>query len=433
MVVTGCGRPFIDISDPESVVVDPDLSIAQTDGEIMVAVRSTSFRNVVRVKLNGVDMSHASGDELWTLPVTLAPGINLLRIEAHDEENRVGIDSTYALFVDYDLETTAAALPFGLGGHSAVLLSDGSVFVTGGAENSSADASASTFLFSPSFDGVDITSPPLHTARVGHTSTNVGQDQVLIIGGAQRAEISAAEELIESVELYSHETRTTTDIPVQGPPIRRMYHTATFRNSTQGPILDLIGGTGDVQYFPEPLLSIRGDIRSFLFRNDSLLSLSPAVGPFIEQLSGHIQVPVTNDSPGDPAAFLLAGVGGIPPGGPIGLLVDFTTNLGILVDPVSRAFSTRTSHAAAKLNHDIIGMFGGINWPEEKVIGTAELYVYSIGQSFQLPMRRDISFTDRYSHTATMLPSGQVIIIGGFNPAGAGLTLSRLFSYSIDK
>ena len=64
-----------------------------------------------------------------------------------------------------------------------------------------------------------------------------------------------------------------------------MYHTALYRDSPQGPIVELIGGTGDILYTPEPLLGTRADIRSFLLRNDTLLALSPAVGPFIERLS----------------------------------------------------------------------------------------------------------------------------------------------------
>jgi hypothetical protein len=429
----GCGRPFVEISSPQSVVIDPDLSFAQIETEIVLKVESTAFRDVTRVLVNGVNMSRVAGDELWELPVTLAAGINLLEIEAFDSEDRRGVDSVYAMQLDYELAQNSTLLPKSLGGHTATRLSDDTIFVTGGSTNLAAEAENGTLLLLPDASGVDASTPPLFSERVGHTATNIGDDLILIVGGASTAEISSADELIETAELYSHATRSIREIPVSGPPIRRMYHTATFRNSSQGTILDLVGGTGDVQYTPEPLLSVRGDIRSFLLRNDSLIALSPSIGPFIEQLSGHIQIPITNDLPGEPAAFLMAGVGGIPPGGPTALQMDFTTEFGILVDPVVQTFKTRTLHSAAKLDDDLVGMFGGTNWPAGDIIADTELYVPSTGHSFSLPEVSGNRFSERYAHTATILFSGEVLLLGGFNSTGNALSLGSIFSYSIGR
>lgn len=426
-----CQRPFVAISDPEAEVVQPDLSTAQLQSEIILQVKVSSFREITRVSVDNKTMSHDVSSDIWEAPVTLSPGLNMLLITSFDEEDRPGVDTVYAIHLDFELDDTLPQLPRPIGGHTSTRLSDGSVLVTGGAPSTNSPASANSYIFLPTQQAFEEIIGGLRGARVGHTATYIGNDRVLIIGGGSRAEIDEVGELVETVELYTHSTRSIRELVYVGSPIRRMYHTAVFRAAMQGPIIDVIGGTGDVQYVPEPLLATRADIRSFQLRGDTLFALTSSIGPFIERLSGHTQIPLGSPSSGEPAAFLITGVGGIPPDGPIGLIVDFTTNLGILVDPVILSFSPRSFHAAVKLDDQMIGFFGGFDFISGEIDASGELYVHAISTSFTLPIIEDARFIARYAHTATLIEAGNVLLLGGFDDFGNGLARNRLFSFSV--
>lgn len=424
-----CQRPFGGVANPKAEVVRPDFSVIQLESEIDLQIRIASFREITRVSVDGIAMSFNTSSNLWEAPFSLSPGINMLRVTSFDEEERPGIDTLYAIQLDFALDDTGPQLPVGVGGHATTLLSDGSLLITGGASSITSPALGSALIFSPATRTMEMIATELAVPRVGHSATNIGDDLVLIVGGGSSAEVGAVSELVETVELYSTSTRTFRNITFVGDPIRRMYHTATFRSSASGPIIDLIGGTGDVQYIPEPLLATRADIRSFLFRSDTLFALTLRIGPFIERMAGHAQVSITSQAPGERAVFLINGVGGIPPDGPIGLIIDFTTNLGILVDPIAQPFITRSFHAAEKLDDRIIGLFGGIGWLSGTVLGSGELYVNDIDRSFALPNAGGTGFVARYSHTATRFDPENIVLLGGFDEAGNGVTLNRLFSY----
>src|SRR5690606_27818226 len=129
----GCERPFVDIATPEVTVVAPDLSIATSSAQINLIIDAVSFRNVVRVSLDGADMNRNPTTGNWFSSVTLTGGLNEMIVEAFDVENVASLDTLYALRLGVSVGSPPQPLPTGRGGHTSTTLSNGSVVIAGGA------------------------------------------------------------------------------------------------------------------------------------------------------------------------------------------------------------------------------------------------------------------------------------------------------------
>ena len=107
--------------------------------------------------------------------------------------------------------------------HTATLLSDGRVLVTGGFDSVSANVLAQAELFAPT--GASVTPiNPLATARYLHSATLLPNGQVLVAGG-----IDAMGNFLSSAELYDPATGLWT--PTGSLAIPRYGHIATLMTS----------------------------------------------------------------------------------------------------------------------------------------------------------------------------------------------------------
>ena len=251
------------------------------------------------------------------------------------------------------------------------------------------------------------------------------------MGGGLQGEISSTIALVETVEIYSAALEDFFIIPVIGDPIRRMNHTASYRITDDGTVLDLIGGIGDVQYSPEPLLGTRNDLRSFLLRNDTLYALSSAIGPFVEAVSGHTQTPMQFLSPGQEGAYFVTGFTGNQPPEPASFVVDFGSPFGITVAGAPIMRNPRVFHSAVRLDHGIIGLFGGLDPLVNEPVGTSEVYFREINDYFVLSTDPSNSFFIRKRHTATIVSANRILVIGGFTENGTAFDHTLIFSYTI--
>jgi hypothetical protein len=145
---------------------------------------------------------------------------------------------------------TDALTPLTLRGHTATLLHDGSVLITGGgftpADGSSIGdnyGSVDSITFEPATATVTAAGT-LHALRMSHTATALHDGRVLVAGG-ENANAGSAHfwrTVHRSAEIYDPATRTFTPIPSMNEA--RSGHTATLLRD--GRVLVTGGRSGDV-------------------------------------------------------------------------------------------------------------------------------------------------------------------------------------------
>ena len=426
----GCERPFVEIAEPEIVIVEPDTQSIAINQQVTVRVRASSFRPIDRVEANDELMDFNPTSQLWSSTVNLTPGVNGIVITAFDIEGVAGVDTVSIVHLPYDFTLSPATLPSSRGNHAAVLMTNGDILVTGGSLTPDGEALGGAATLTPGGLAFSEISSPMVHRRVGHTMASMPDGRVLIVGGAERGQIRDVLSLIDEAEIYDPELRTFSPVPFAGDPIRRAEHTMSVRRTTSGFFVDLFGGVGDIRYRPTPELGLRDDIRTFQFRNDSLIALSPGVGGFLsDPISGHTQASLTLRADQAPDNYLIHGTYfGAGTFESTGFTVDFADPLGLLPLETGVTLTPRTQHASAPLAPGLIGTFGGAQGEAEAVVGSVEIYVSDTGQFLVLPAQSPFLF--RYRHTATKLADNRIILIGGFDSNGNSLSLVEYFVFS---
>lgn len=430
-VLAACQRPFVEVRPPDIEVLAPDLSVVQALDTIRLQVRASSFRDVQRVQIGSALMDYNAGADAWELSIRLSPGLNRLVASAYDEGDVVGADTLYAIHLAFSVEP-GPSLGEPLGGHTATRLLDGRILVTGGARTWRGQAQRSALVFDP--DNTRFSALPnlLVTARTGHTATLLPDGRVLIVGGSSQDAPDALGDLVDEAELFDPVTDTFKPVPVSGPPIRRAGHTALLRTTSVGPVIDLLGGQGDIDYSP-PRFGIRRDLSTYLLRNDSLISLTPAPGPFIEAITGHTQVALTEARLGTLARYLITDSYFIDQQiEQTSFVMDYTNPLGVDLLPTETNFIPRTRHAAVLLVDELVVLFGGWQGQPQTVLDDAELYVEEAGRYFRLPLEQGTGrSTKRFGHTATKLSPSRILLLGGFSSDGNALGSSEFFIFDL--
>lgn len=145
-------------------------------------------------------------------------------------------DSVTGQFASVD--TGSAAIP--QSSHSAALLRDGRVLVTGGFGGSTFTQLATAFLYDP-VSNVFSQTGSMSTPRVGHASILLGNGRVLIVGGG------SGNGLPLNAELYDPLTGTFSLTGLPSVP-NRLTHTVTLL--PDGAVLVAGGGSGAEVYDP---------------------------------------------------------------------------------------------------------------------------------------------------------------------------------------
>ncbi len=438
LVLWGCERPLIDPSPPTIELLSPDPNEVLTDPKVTVALRATSFRAIQEVALRGLPMAFDSENAQWTATLILAEGLNRLPLTATDVDDVTQVDTLDLVYFPYQFSSSALALPEARGGHTATLLQDRRILITGGSAAQDVPASPDLFLVSrvdPTISTIDQT---LNRARTGHTASLLPDGRVLIVGGTR---VHAAPDLggldithlVEDVEMVDPITLTSTLIPFDGDPVRRAQHTAMLfpHQDADGTtaILYLYGGIGDIRYRPEPRLGIRRDMRVFRFRNDSLIAGGPTFGIFLETVSGHSQTLLEGIEPNGDARFLVAGTdfAGVDQFQSVFFELDFSAAQGLFQTPVAHFIEPRTDHAAGRVtNPSAVMAFGGRQFTQGTALESTELYLAPLNRFFLLPEQRAM-LEKRWSHTATNWDDRRILLVGGFSPNGRALRSAEWF------
>jgi Galactose oxidase, central domain/Kelch motif len=271
---------------------------------------------------------------------------------------------------------------------TATLLNTGKVLVAGGK-----DSSGSAIATAEQYDPTDKTFSPasggMQSSRVYHTATLLSDGKVLLTGGLDAAG-SESGTPVDTAELFDPASGTFTSVGKLGTA--RFFHTATLLGS--GKVL-ITGGLGGGS----------GAATSAELFDPVTNSFTPA-GNMMVARAGHTATLLNTGK------VLL--VGGAP---------DFGDNAAAtaeLFDPLAATFTltgnmvaAHSFHTATLLNNGNVLVAGGdsffYNGTQSQSLSTAEVYDPLSG-SFSATANMT---TARESHTATLLQSGEVLIVGG--------------------
>jgi hypothetical protein len=287
--------------------------------------------------------------------------------------------------------------------YTATLLPDGKVLIAGGSKHSEALASAE--LYDP-VSGTFSPTGSMAIPRVWHTATLLANGRVLITGGE-----SNQTGITQTAELYDPATgkfASASDMSVA-----RALHYAAALNG--GDVL-IVGG-------------VRGAGPNFFFSGHNYVASADLFDPAKGRFNSLSSPGIGADTVSNGSAVLLANGKVLIAGG-----IDDRIIVGgaRLYDPSLQRFLPtgsmtieRFKHQATRLRDGRVLVTGGIKtfrWPAAAV-ASAELYDPQRGAFVRLP---DMT-TPRVYHTATLLPTGEVLITGGERGSFLGMSSAELY------
>jgi hypothetical protein len=298
----------------------------------------------------------------------------------------------------YDPTTLAFAatgnMTTGRAYHTATLLSNGQVLISGGAGTSGAEL-ASVELYDPT-TGVFTATGSMSTGRAAHTATLLSNGKVLIAGGYDSSGIPSV-----SAELYDPTTGVFT--PTGSMSTARESHTATLLSN--GKVL--IAGGGN---------STSGELASAELYDPSTGTFS-ITGSMTDPRYSHTATLLNNGK-----VLVAGGYGPMPTCSTAPVL-----NTAELYDPTTGTFTAtgsmytpRFNHTATLLNNNLVLVAAGDSGPRYNlecnpvvfnphILPSAELYDPAAGTF----THADNLIAERELHTATLLSDGTVLIAGG--------------------
>jgi len=277
--------------------------------------------------------------------------------------------------------------------HTATLLSDGRVLVAGGRIGPNGDRSAkSAELYDPG-SGTWSATGSMHDARDGQTATLLLNGTVLVAGGSHGRSYNDALATAELYDPVSGTWTTTGDMLAAG-----IGHTATLLPN--GHVL-VVGGNG----------------------NPTLAELyDPASGTWTATVRPMIRYHVEHTATLLPDGRVL--VAGGPPNGrdngsPTAELYDPGTGKWTLAGNMDRV---RLGHTATLLPDGRVLVAGGYSeGGSSNSTASAEVYDPSSGSWTAVGKMGTLRIA---GWTATLLPNGEVLVVGGLRSGGTGVLAS---------
>lgn len=277
-------------------------------------------------------------------------------------------------------------------GHSTTLLPNGDLLLVGGVGDGGNPWPLNSAELYDSASGNFTLTGSLATARTSHTATLLPNGKVLIAGGVTGI---SSPTILSSAELYDPASGTFS--PAGSLNVARAAHTATLM--TDGKVL-IVGGVYNASTGAVPIASTE-----VYDPNTNSFSL---VGSLVTPRYFHTATLLT-----DGEVFVVGGEG--PDGNSLASTETYNPN--------NRSFSTtgsmnsaRSGHSSTLLPNGKVLIAGGLgDFDHHFALSSTEIYdpasmLFSEGANLS---------EAKYSHTALLLQTGFVIIIGGVNNTSA--------------
>jgi hypothetical protein len=353
-------------ASPAAVATKPPPSVLPSDGSAWIAAG-----RLLTARGNHTATLLADGRVLVAGGQTVRHGAGVASAELYDPQTHIW--------------TSAGTMSSVRWAHAAARLPNGDVLVTGGLDANDQPL-ATAELFHPA-DGTWQAVANMSTTRAAHTSTLLRTGKVLVAGGGPGP-----------AELYDPKAHTWS--PTGGLPLVLDSATATMLDD--GKVL-LAGGFG---YSPDGVVA-------------STEVYDPVLGTWTPGAN------LTAVRQYHAAALLVDGkvlvTGGFDPArGALSYadLSDFGTDNSF--GSVGSMLEARLGHTATTLPNGLVLVVGGQKGPSLESISSAELYDSGAYGSDRPEWQSTESVPEaRDGHTATLLDSGDVLVIGGFGGTGA--------------
>ncbi len=286
--------------------------------------------------------------------------------------------------------------------HTATLLPSGLVLVVGG-QDANGSVLNTAELYDPTTNSWSFTLNNLHSPRVGHTATLLPSGLVLVVGGQD------ANNVLNTAELYDPATNMWTP------------STGALNTARESHIATLL---------PSGLVLVAGDTGS---GTSGVVSSAELYDPDLDSWTTYLPGNLNTARAGPTATLLTSGqvliAGGSNNHGvfpantelynpnPISLGGSWTATTNTLA-------TARTQHTATLLPSGQVLVTGG-GQGFFTVFASTEVYDPGTNSWSSSPAAN--LATARYGHTATLLASGQVLVVGGTGSGGTVLASAELY------
>lgn len=289
--------------------------------------------------------------------------------------------------------STSGAMVYPRSGHSAALLPNGWVLVVGGGDGHG-NFFKTAELFNPVTRSFSATGD-LNQARTGATATSLPNGNVLIAGGQD-----ASGNLLSSAELYDMSTGVFTLTGSMRHP--RSQHTATLLANGKVLMLGSMKETEQAELY------------------DSLSGIFATTGSLLQARAHHTATLLPNGN-----VLVAGGTQVMPPGGGGAPAAPVSLDSVEIYDPVQgvsrnagRLLTARDSHSATLLANGTVLVAGGFVHDFD---GDAQSEWYTIFRAEVFDPVASLSTAaaslegDRAEHLATTLDHGKILITGGIS------------------
>ena len=399
--------------EPVSVAVTPSATTTGPGRSVpfKAVVSGTSDTTVTWNVLEGATAGTISTAGVYTAPTTLGT-YHVVATSVVDISKSATATVTV---VSSGFFESVGSLNNARGFHTATLLTNGQVLVTGGTtgkidprdECAHPNGGSTAELYDPSTRLFDLTSN-MKFPRFFHTATILGNGNVLVVGGFGTGGYCEALSIQKSAEIYDIGTGSFVLTGSMGTP--RAEHTATML--TNGKVL-IVGGSKDVADTAGGL-PYGGYATATAELYDPASRTFTPTGSLSHARYGHTATLLPNGKVLITGGISSATLGAI--GFPQTLTLESSAEI---YDPQTGTFRAagdlggpRAGHTATLLPNGKVLIAGGLTG-NSLPLATAEIYDPVAGTFTPTGSMS----TGRYLHTATLLTSGKVLIVYGTFPA----------------